>query len=177
MLDVVTEEMAVLLMDHCSSHITNDVIALLTDARVCLITFAPQTTQIFQLFDVTLFSALKQHPRYELPFWDEKAIITCLMEESHGFKQTIIDGSIWRAFQTLEFVFNTGTEPYKLLFNEEKLRETTGSQKLSSIDFPRISCQLAGARLDAIGSTNLSEMACPKHIYVSLIKYQDIMIC
>jgi hypothetical protein len=44
MLDEFAEEMAVLRMDNCPSHITSDVIALLTKAGVDVITCAPQTT-------------------------------------------------------------------------------------------------------------------------------------
>jgi hypothetical protein len=43
-LDEFAEEMAVFLMDHCPSHITSDVIALLTEAGVRVITFAAHTT-------------------------------------------------------------------------------------------------------------------------------------
>jgi hypothetical protein len=47
-------------------------IGLLIEGRVRIVTFAPHTTQIFQVFDVTLFDILKQHPRYELAFREEK---------------------------------------------------------------------------------------------------------
>jgi hypothetical protein len=42
-LDEFADEMAVFLMDNCPSYITSDVIALLTEARVLVITFAPHT--------------------------------------------------------------------------------------------------------------------------------------
>jgi hypothetical protein len=71
-LDEFAAEMVVLLMDDCPSHITGDVMPLLTEARVRIITFAPHTTQSFHVFDVTLSGILKRRPRYELPFEDEK---------------------------------------------------------------------------------------------------------
>jgi hypothetical protein len=43
-LDEFAEEMAVFLMDNCPNQITSNVIALLTEARVRDITFAPHTT-------------------------------------------------------------------------------------------------------------------------------------
>jgi hypothetical protein len=43
-LDEFAKEITVLLMDNCPSHIANDVIALLTEARVRVITFAPHAT-------------------------------------------------------------------------------------------------------------------------------------
>jgi hypothetical protein len=55
---------AVLLMDNCLRHISDDVVAVLTHARVRIITFAPHTTHIFQMLDVVLFSALKKHANF-----------------------------------------------------------------------------------------------------------------
>jgi hypothetical protein len=52
---------AVLLMDNCSSHVSDDVVAVLANARVRIITFAPHTTHIFQRLDMVLFEALKKH--------------------------------------------------------------------------------------------------------------------
>jgi hypothetical protein len=42
--DGFTEQTGVLLMDNCPSYVTDDVIGLLTEARVCVITFEPHTT-------------------------------------------------------------------------------------------------------------------------------------
>jgi hypothetical protein len=62
-LDEFNEEMAVLLMANYSSHITSGVIALLTGEGVRVMAFAADTAQIFQVLDVTIFSALKRHTR------------------------------------------------------------------------------------------------------------------
>jgi hypothetical protein len=52
---------AVLLIDNCSPHILNDVVAVLTHARVRIVTFATHTTHIFQMLDMVLFGALEKH--------------------------------------------------------------------------------------------------------------------
>jgi hypothetical protein len=54
-------------MDDCAAHVGDDVIRILTEARVCVITFVPSTIQIFQVLDLTLFGVLNRLPRYELP--------------------------------------------------------------------------------------------------------------
>jgi hypothetical protein len=66
--EVLAQEIAVLLMDHSSADVSDDVISILTEASARVITFAPVTTQVFQVFDLTLFGVLKPCPRYELPF-------------------------------------------------------------------------------------------------------------
>jgi hypothetical protein len=45
-------------MDNSSAHVNDDVIRLLTGARVRVIAFAPSTTQIFQILDLALFGVL-----------------------------------------------------------------------------------------------------------------------
>jgi hypothetical protein len=50
---------AVLPIDNSSPHIGDAGIAVLADERVRVITFASDTTYIFQVLDVVLFDALK----------------------------------------------------------------------------------------------------------------------
>jgi hypothetical protein len=66
----IEQEEAALLMDNCPCHVTSEVTTLLTQARVRVITFAPHTTHIFQLLDVTLFEMFKRAGKYSLPFED-----------------------------------------------------------------------------------------------------------
>jgi hypothetical protein len=74
-LAVLAQEAAVLLMVHCSAHVTDDVIRILTEARVRVITFVSHTTQVFQVFDLTLFGVLKRCPTYQLPFDENNATV------------------------------------------------------------------------------------------------------
>jgi hypothetical protein len=133
-LDAFTEETGVLLMDNCLSHVTDDLIRLLTEARVRVITFAPDTTQIFHVLDATLFGALKRRLGDKLPFENEKETVRFIMKVYHDFEQTMAESNIWGAFRTIGFEFDTEAEPYRLLFNEEKLRQSEGFRELWSID-------------------------------------------
>jgi hypothetical protein len=123
-------------MDSCPSHVTHDVIGLLAEAPVRIITFAPHTTQIFQVLDLTLFGVLKRRLGYELPFEDEKETVKFIMKVYHGFNQTMVEHNICRAFWAIGFEFDIEEEPYRLLFKEEKLRQIEGFRELWSIDFP-----------------------------------------
>jgi hypothetical protein len=110
-LDAFTEETGVLVMDNCPSHVTDDIIGLLTEARVRFITFAPHTTQIFQVLDVTLFGVLKRRLGYKLPFEDEKETVRFRMKVYHDFKETKVESNIWRAFGAIGFEFDTEAKP------------------------------------------------------------------
>jgi hypothetical protein len=71
-LDEFADEIGVVWTENYPNHSTDDVISLLTEARVRVITLAVHTTQIFEILDGTLFGVLKRRPKYELPFEDEK---------------------------------------------------------------------------------------------------------
>jgi hypothetical protein len=71
-----------------------------------------------------------------LPFEDEIETVQFIMKVYRDFKQTMMEPKIWRVFRAIEFEFDTEAEPYRLLFNEEKLRQSEGFGELWSIDFP-----------------------------------------
>jgi hypothetical protein len=85
---------------------------------------------------MTLFGVLKRRLGYKLPFGDEKVTDKCIMKVYLEFKQTMVESNIWGAFREIEFEFDTEVEPYRVLFNEEKLRQSEGFRESSSIDFP-----------------------------------------
>jgi hypothetical protein len=132
---VLAEEIAVLLMAHCSAHVSDDAIGILTEARVRVIAFVPHTTQVFQILDLTLFGVLKGCPRYELPSDENNATVNVISKVYHNFTQTMLRPNVWGTFRALWFEFDTKREPYQLLFNEVKLREIANFEELCSIDF------------------------------------------
>jgi hypothetical protein len=148
-----------LLTTHCSAHASDDVIRILTEAKVRVVTFAPHTTQVFQVFDATLFGALKQCPRYELPFDEHNATVKVITKVSHEFTQTMARPNVWRTFRALgfEFQFDTRREPYEHLFDEVKLREAAGCEGLCSVTFPWTSYRADDVLLASVGSTSLSK--------------------
>jgi hypothetical protein len=97
-LDEFAEETGVLLMDNYPSHVIDDIIGLLTEARVRVITFAPHTTQIFHILDVTLFGVLKRRLGHRLPFEDEKENVKFIMKVYRNFKQTMVEPCTLKAF-------------------------------------------------------------------------------
>jgi hypothetical protein len=156
-LAVFAQEIAVLLIDDCSAHVSDDVICILTEPMVRVITFAPHATQVFQILDLTLFGALKRCPRYELWFDDDNATVKVITKVYHDFTHTMSRPNIWRTFRALGFAFDTRREPSGLLFDEAKLRERTGFQELRSMTFPWTSYQADDVLLASVGSTSMSK--------------------
>jgi hypothetical protein len=141
-----------------STHLTDHVIRLLTDARVRVIAFAPQITQIFQVLDVTLFSVLETCPKYELPFENHNPTVRFIIKAYHDFKQTIMPRNVLGALHSHEADFDTMSEPYRLLFDDEKLRGSTGFQEACSLDFLLDQLSSRHVLIDLVGSTSLTKV-------------------
>jgi hypothetical protein len=86
---------------------------------------------------VTLSGVLKWPLGYKLPFEDEKETVKFIMKVYHDFKQTMMEPNIWRAFQALALEFYTGTESYRLSFNNEKLRSGPEFRELGRLTLLR----------------------------------------
>jgi hypothetical protein len=127
---------AVFLMDNCSPHIADGVIAILTRVRVRVITFASHTTHIFQMLDVMLFGAMKKHAIGLETLDEEQPAAAFLLKVYHDFKQTMIEVNIWGAFAAIGFSYDIAQNLYGLVFNKEKLRQSPGFVELWERDTP-----------------------------------------
>jgi hypothetical protein len=92
---VLAEEIALLFVVYCSADLSDDLIRVLIEARVRIITFAPHTTQVFQVLDLALFGVLKRCTRYELPFDENNATVRVITKVYHNFTQTIARPNIF----------------------------------------------------------------------------------
>ena len=130
------EEEAVLLMDNCSPHLTGRVLELLSAAHVRVVTFAPHTTQIFQVLDLSLFGVLKQREKYHLPFDEDSGTVHFISKVYHDFRSTMTDANIWGAFRGIGITYEMVNGVQRVSFSEMKLRESVGFRELWDIDFP-----------------------------------------
>jgi hypothetical protein len=81
-------------MDNCPGDIMDEVLRLLRDARVRVMTWSPQTTQIFQQLDVSFLGVLKRRGQYKLPFDEENGTGAFLFKIYRTLKQTMIEVNI-----------------------------------------------------------------------------------
>jgi hypothetical protein len=125
---------AVLLMDNCSHHVSDDVIAVLTNARFRVITFTTHTTHVFQMLDVVLFDALKK-PASGLEMWNvESGTVAFIIKLDHDFIQTMVEVNVWQAFSVIRFSYDITQNLYGLLFDEEKFRQSRGFLEVPARD-------------------------------------------
>jgi hypothetical protein len=95
---------AMLLKDNYSSHISDDVIAILTRKRVRIVIFIYYMTHISQLLDMVLFGALKKYATGLEILDKEPWAAAFLLKVYRDFKQAIVKVNIWEAFVVIVFI-------------------------------------------------------------------------
>jgi hypothetical protein len=115
---------------------SDDVVAILTNGRVRVITFAPRTTHVFQMLDDVLFGALKKRAS-GLEMWNEESgTVAFIIKLYHDFKQTMMAVNIWGAFSAIGFSYDITQNTQGLLFDEKKFRQSRGFLELWARDTP-----------------------------------------
>jgi hypothetical protein len=82
-----------------SPQVISDVMDLLNMARVRVVTFAPITTQIFQLLDLIVFEIFKHEEKYHLLFGDFETTVNSVYNTYIKMAKTLSLPNIWAAFQ------------------------------------------------------------------------------
>jgi hypothetical protein len=88
------------------------------------------------MLDVVLFGAMKKHATGLETLDEEQPAAAFLLKVYHDFKQTTIEVNIWGAFAAIGFSYDIAQNPYGLLFDEEKLRQSPGFVELWERDTP-----------------------------------------
>jgi hypothetical protein len=85
---------------------------------------------------MVLFGVFKKHATGLETLDEEQLAIAFLLKVYYDFKQTMIEVNIWRVFAAIGFTYNIKQNPYGLLFDEEKLRQSPGFVELWKRDTP-----------------------------------------
>jgi hypothetical protein len=104
----------VVMMDKCSSHRSPEILKLMAENRLKVLTFAPHTKRIFQGLDMSLFGAFKRKKQFQLPFDNIDGRHLVIRKVWHVYKQTMIADTIRNAFMMLEYEFDIQSNPYRL---------------------------------------------------------------
>jgi hypothetical protein len=127
---------AILFMDNCSIHTRREVLQMLREHDVKVMTLPPHTTQVFQALDLSLFGILKRKLRYKLLLGNDDRVVKFFPKAFHSLKQTFVPDNVRNAFKMLGFEFNIARSLYTLLLREEKLRGSQPFPEIWDPDYP-----------------------------------------
>jgi hypothetical protein len=78
------------------------------------------------MLDIVLFSALEKHAIGIEVLNEESGMASFMLRLYHDFKPTMVEVNLWGAFSAIGFTHDTSQDPYGLLFDKEKLRQSRG---------------------------------------------------
>jgi hypothetical protein len=127
---------AILFMDNCPFHMRREVLKMLREHNVRVITFPPHTSQVFQALDLSLFGVLKRKLQYKLPLCNDDAVVMFIQKAFHSLKQTFVPDNVRNAFKMVGIEFTIAKPPCTLLLREEKVRGSQGFREIWDADHP-----------------------------------------
>jgi hypothetical protein len=153
---------AVLMMDNYLPHMSVDVIAVLTNARVTVIIFAPHTTHVFQILDVVLFCALKKHTTGLEILNEESGTVTFTLKLYHDVKQTVVEINRCGTFSAIGCTHDIIQDPYILRFDDKSSDRVPASWSSGSATHLWRVCRHDVNRPSLGGLTNQNKLICSK---------------
>jgi hypothetical protein len=174
----VRNEEAVRLMDNCSLHLTPIVIDLPSEARVRIVTFAPHTTQIFQVLDLSLFGVLKRRGQDQLRFGDDARSARFIKKGESRFSIDHDQHQYMerRAFRGIGLIYNIVGGIRRVLFDEIILCESGGFRKLWDFILTSLYriCRRGAKMRGWDGSVGLNKVVCHLNLSVLPAHARDI---
>jgi hypothetical protein len=123
------EEEAVILLDNCHAHVTQEVVGILPNACRRFETLAPHMMNIVQVIGLTLCGAFEKGGQHQLPFETENSTSDVIVNVDCNFR-AMIDTNIFAGFRHIGLIFDPVGNIIHLQFHEIQLREPANFQKL-----------------------------------------------
>jgi hypothetical protein len=166
---LLVSRLAVLLMDNCNAHISDEVQKAIADYGVMMTMYAPHATNIFQILDISLFGIFNLIKGNA----DESGMLHEITENVvkiiRVIQRSCNPPNVQSAFRKAGLECISVSEPSFITFHEERLRETEGFRKIWDIDFPmEASAGGDGNRYMVWLTTDSSQSQCPLNTQPSL---------
>jgi hypothetical protein len=123
-------ETAILMMDSALPQVSKHVLRLLGQNKIMAIIFPDHTINIFQSLDLVFLSALKKLKQTTTGEFDNGSVNEQITKLVHADEQTATSMNIRNAFRRAGIYQNIGSEPYKIRFDQEPLRNNLGFKEL-----------------------------------------------
>jgi hypothetical protein len=91
---------------------------------------------IFHTLNRTLFKISNKQAQSKLPFDEVPGIIELVLKMCDDIRPTTMIPNVLNAFDAIWFEFNTQSELYRVLFQEERFRESKVFQELWCVNLP-----------------------------------------
>jgi hypothetical protein len=128
--DIRSRERAICLMDSAFPHVSERCLKSSGDNRLLAMGFRAHTTHLFQAIDLVFFGMLKKLKASAQSEFDATSANDQLTKPIQGCEQTLTSIAIPASFHKAGLVLDTSVRPFRLRFDEEKVRENAGFREI-----------------------------------------------
>jgi hypothetical protein len=124
-----TGETVVLLTDSALAHQPERILRLLGKNNILAVEFPAHMINILQALNLVFFGAMKKRKATALGEFGEDLIDDQIFKHAQSYTQTATSMTIRNSFCKTVLFPDPGLQPFKLQFDEEKLRSNPGFEK------------------------------------------------
>jgi hypothetical protein len=123
-------QLAVCLMDSASPHVSERCLRYLGGNGILVVAFPAHTTNIFQALDLVFFGALKKRKAGAGGEFGDGSVEDQITKLVRAYEQTATSATIRGSFRKAGMVPDTSERPFKLVFDEARVRENEGFKEI-----------------------------------------------
>jgi hypothetical protein len=129
-------KLAIVFCDNCTCHCSEDILIEFAGHRVLVLSYPPQTSNLFQGLDLLLFRRLKSTKNY-LPRNDQaSASIDHIIRIFRAYETVTTSTMVRSCWEKAGFECAKMGEAFHLLVNDGKIRESTDFLAVWRINYP-----------------------------------------
>ena len=125
---------AVLLMDNCPSHVNEEILKILADEKIRVVTFPPHTTNLFQPLDLVTFNIFKFEKSMTRSIYKKGSQIDIFYRNIFAMERATISSNNRQAFKRAGLQIQARVVPNIAIVREKYLNELIEISDLNDLD-------------------------------------------
>jgi hypothetical protein len=119
----------ILLMDSAPAHKSEQVLSTLGENKMLTVMFPFHTMNILQALGLVFVDAMKKLKATPPAEFGENSMDEQILKPLHASERTATSMTIWSSFRKADFYLNVGFRPFRMHFDEDKLRNNAEFKK------------------------------------------------
>lgn len=127
---------SILFFDNCSSHIDDELLQILAEHFILVISYPSHTSNLFQVLDILIFGVLKIHKKQIRKSDKISPLIDHLYRIFRAYEMSTCSTTIRCAFEKAGFEYYKKNKLNYLKLNRQKIENSPSFQELWEINYP-----------------------------------------
>lgn len=126
---------AIIFLDNCKAHLDENLLKILAENKILVITYPPHTSHVFQVLDKLLFGVLKKHKKYIPKNDDWQPLVDHIYRTFHAYELSTCSTTIRSSFIKTGFEYFTKNNKLYLKLNKSKIQNSIEFQEIWNFNY------------------------------------------